>query len=346
MGGTTETEAPVFERVGILGGGAWGTALAQSARRAGRQVTLWAYESETVAEINAHHTNSLYLPGVALDPAIEATAKAQDLASADLLLLVAPAQFVRAVAREISPHLAAGKPVVICAKGFEEDTGEFMSRAVKEALPQASVAALSGPSFAGEVARDLPTALTLACEEKALGVKLMAALAHRNFRLYWTSDVLGTQAGGAVKNVLAIATGIVEGRQLGRNAHAALATRGFAELVRLGTKLGGRFETLTGLSGLGDLILTCSSTQSRNMSLGVALGQGQAMADVLNARKSVTEGVHTAGAVVALAKRHGVEMPICEAVHTIVKGHASVEVAIDALLTRPLRPESDAFQFA
>ncbi|MFZ1107915.1 MAG: NAD(P)H-dependent glycerol-3-phosphate dehydrogenase [Rhodomicrobium sp.] len=346
MAGTTETETAAFERVGILGGGAWGTALAQSARRAGRRVALWAYEAETVAEINAQHTNSLYLPGVALDPAIEATAKAQDLAAADLLLLVAPSQFVRAVAREIAPHVAAGKPVVICAKGFEEATGEFMSAAVKEALPQASVAALSGPSFAGEVARDLPTALTLACEEKALGVKLMAALAHRNLRLYWTSDILGTQAGGAVKNVLAIATGIVEGRQLGRNAHAALATRGFAELVRLGTKLGGRFETLTGLSGLGDMILTCSSTQSRNMSLGVALGQGQALADVLGARKSVTEGVHTAGAVVALAKKHGVEMPICEAVHTIVKGHASVEDAIDALLTRPLRPESDAFHFA
>jgi glycerol-3-phosphate dehydrogenase (NAD(P)+) len=344
MAGTPEIERAVFERVGILGGGAWGTALALSARRAGREVALWAHEPETVAEINAHHTNSVYLPGVPLDPAIEAVEKAEDLAAADILLLVAPSQHVRAVAREIAPHVAPGTPVAICAKGFEEETGEFMSAIVKKGLPQARVAALSGPSFAREVALNLPTALTLACEDKALGAKLMATLAHRNFRLYWTNDILGAQAGGAVKNVLAIATGIVEGRQLGRNAHAALATRGFAELVRLGMKLGARFETLTGLSGLGDLLLTCSSTQSRNMSLGVALGQGQAMAEVLGARKSVTEGVHSAGAVVALARKHGVEMPICEAVHTIVKGHVSVEEAIDALLSRPLRSESDGFQ--
>jgi glycerol-3-phosphate dehydrogenase (NAD(P)+) len=341
MAGTLENEAAAFQHIGVLGGGAWGTALAQSSRRAGRDVTLWAYELETVDEINAYHTNRIYLPGVALDPAIRATAKAKDLAAADVILLVAPSQFVRAVAKEIAPSIAAGKPVVICAKGFEEDSGEFMSAVVNAVLPQARVAALSGPSFASEVGRNLPTALTLACEEKELGAELMAALAHRNFRLYWTSDIAGTQAGGAVKNVLAIAAGIVEGRQLGRNAHAALTTRGFAELVRLGTKLGGRFETLTGLSGLGDLILTCSSIQSRNMSLGLALGQGQALGDILGARKSITEGVYTAGAVVALAKRHGVEMPICEAVHNVVKGHMSVEDAIEALLSRPLRAETD-----
>ena len=216
-----------------------------------------------------------------------------------------------------------------------------MSGVVKEVLPDAEIAVLSGPSFAVEVSRNLPTALTLACESQELGARLMAALAHRNFRLYWSSDVSGTQIGGAVKNVLAIAAGIVEGRQFGRNAHAALTTRGFAELVRLGTKLGGRFETLTGLSGLGDLILTCSSIQSRNMSLGVALGQGQALADVLGARKSITEGVYSAGAVVALAAKHGVEMPICEAVHNVVKGHMSVDEAIEALLSRPLRAETD-----
>ncbi len=340
-GNLQDGETRAFQRVGILGGGAWGTALAQSARRAGRDVTLWAYEAETVSEINACHTNRIYLPGVALDPAIKATAKAEDLAAADVLLLVAPAQFVRAVAQDIAPHFEAGKPVVICAKGFEEKTGEFMSEVVKEVLPEAEAAVLSGPSFAAEVARNLPAALTLACESEELGARLMTALAHRNFRLYWTSDVLGTQAGGAVKNVLAIATGIVEGRQLGRNAHAALTTRGFAELVRLGTKLGGRFETLTGLSGLGDLILTCSSTQSRNMSLGIALGQGQSLQDILGARKSVTEGVHSAGAVVELARKHGVEMPICEAVHNVVKGRMSVDEAIEALLSRPLRAETD-----
>ncbi len=331
----------VFQHIGILGGGAWGTALAMSAHRAGRDVTLWAYEFETVSEINAHHTNRVYLPGVALEPAIRATAKAKDLAGADLLLLVAPSQFVRMVAREIAPHFGAGKPVVICTKGFEEDTGDLMSSVVASVLPKADVAILSGPSFASEVARNLPTALTLACEREELGVKLAASLGHRNFRLYWTDDVLAAQVGGAVKNVLAIAAGIVEGRHFGASAHAAVTTRGFAELVRLGLKLGGRFETLTGLSGLGDLILTCSSSQSRNMSLGQALGQGQSLASVLGARKSITEGVHSAGSVVALAKKHGVEMPICEAVHNVVKGQMSVDEAIEALLSRPLRAEAD-----
>ncbi len=344
-GNLQDGEASTFQRVGILGGGAWGTALAQSARRAGRDVTLWAYEFETVSEINSHHANRVYLPGVALDPAIKATAKAKDFADADLILFVVPSQFLRAVANELAPHVGAGKPVVICAKGFEENTGEFMSEVVKEVLSQAEVAVLSGPSFAGEVARNLPTALTLACESEELGKALMAALAHRNFRLYWSNDVIGTQAGGAVKNVLAIAAGIVEGRAFGRNAHAAVTTRGFAELVRLGTKLGGRFETLTGLSGLGDLILTCSSIQSRNMSLGVALGQGQALADILGARKSITEGVYSAGAVVALAQTHGIEMPICEAVHNVVKGRMSLDEAIEALLSRPLRAEIDHPKF-
>ncbi len=334
-------QTSAFQTVGVLGGGAWGTALAQSARRAGRDVMLWAHEAETVSEINARHTNSVYLPGVALDPAIKATTDAIELAAADLLLLVVPSQFLRSVAREIAPHFAAGTPVVICAKGVEESSGELMSEVVKEVLPGAEIAVLSGPSFAGEVARKLPTALTLACESEALGAKLMAALAHKNFRLYWSSDVIGAQIGGAVKNVLAIAAGIVEGRQLGRNAHAAVTTRGFAELVRLGTKLGGRFETLTGLSGLGDLILTCSSIKSRNMSLGVALGQGQPLEDILGSRKSVTEGVHSAGAVVDLARKHGVEMPISEAVHNVVKEHMSLDEAIEALLSRPLRAETD-----
>ncbi len=330
----------VYQRVGVLGGGAWGTALAQSLRRAGRDVTLWAYEFETVSEINSNHTNRVYLPGVALDPAIKATAKAKDLAEADVILLVAPSQFVRMAASEIAPHFAAGKPVVICTKGFEEDTGGFMSEVVGSVLPEAQLAVLSGPSFAGEVARDLPVALTLACESRELGASLTQALAHRTFRLYWTDDVKAAQIGGAVKNVLAIAAGIVEGRHFGASAHAALTARGFAELVRFGTALGGRFETLTGLSGLGDLILTSFSTQSRNMSLGYALGQGQSLEEILGARKSFTEGVHSAGAVVAIAKKHGVEMPICEAVHSVVKGQTSVDEAVEALLSRPLRAEA------
>jgi glycerol-3-phosphate dehydrogenase (NAD(P)+) len=330
-----------IQHVGILGGGAWGTALAQSARRAGRDVTLWAYEFETVSELNSHHTNRVYLPGVSIDTAIKATAKAKDLAGTDVLLLVAPSQFVRMVAQEIAPHFSAGKPVVICTKGFEEDTGNLMTEVVRSVLPKAELAVLSGPSFASEVARNLPTALTLACENRELGAALTSALAHRTFRLYWTDDVIAAQAGGAVKNVLAIAAGIVDGRHFGASAHAAVTTRGFAELVRLGIKLGGRFETLTGLSGLGDLILTCSSAQSRNMSLGQALGQGKSLASILGARKSITEGVHSAGAVVALAKKLGVEMPICEAINNVLKGDLSVDEAIEALLARPLRAETD-----
>ena len=331
----------VYQRVGILGSGAWGTALAQSLRRAGHEVILWAYEFETVDEINSHHKNRVYLPGVALDSRIKATAKATDLAGADVLLIVAPSQFVRMVALEIAPHFGAGKPVVICTKGFEEDTGGLMSEVVGSVLPKAQLSVLSGPSFAGEVARDLPVALTLACENHELGAALTSSLSHRTFRLYWTDDMIAAQIGGAVKNVLAIAAGIVEGRHFGASAHAALTTRGFAELVRFGTKLGGRFETLTGLSGLGDLILTCSNTQSRNMSLGQLLGQGQSLEEILGARKSFTEGVHSAGAVVALAQKHGVEMPICEAVHNVVKGRTSVDEAVEALLSRPLRAEAD-----
>jgi glycerol-3-phosphate dehydrogenase (NAD(P)+) len=339
---SAESQSPDgFQRIGILGGGAWGTALAQTMRRAGRDVTLWAYEFETVSEINAHHTNRVYLPGAVLDPAIKATAKAQDLAGSDAFLLVAPSQYMRMAVQEIVPHFSGTKPVVICTKGFEENTGEFMTAVVKEILPEARLAVLSGPSFAGEVVRNLPVALTLACADRELGLQLIAALGHRAFRLYWTGDVIASQIGGAVKNVLAIACGIVEGRHFGASAHAALTTRGFAELVRFGLKLGGRFETLTGLSGLGDLILTCSSLQSRNMSLGHALGQGQTLNEILGARKSITEGVHSAGAVVSLAKKHGVEMPICEAVYQVVKGETSVDEAVEALLSRPLRAEFD-----
>ena len=347
MSATTQNPAQpasgheAYRRIGILGGGAWGTALAQTMRRAGRDVILWAHEAETVLELNAQHTNRVYLPGIAVDPAIKATTKASDLADVDVLLIVAPSQFIRVVAAEMAPFFAAGKPAVICTKGFEEHTGALMTKAVSQVLPQAPLAVLSGPSFAGEVARDLPVALTLACEDRELGAKLTQVLSHRAFRLYWTGDIIGAQIGGAVKNVLAITAGMVEGRQFGASAHAALTTRGFAELVRFGTKLGGRFETLTGLSGLGDLILTCSNLQSRNMSLGHALGQGQSLENILGARKAFTEGVHSAGAVVALAREHGVEMPVCEAVNSVVKGQMTVDEAVEALLSRPLRAEAD-----
>lgn len=330
-----------FQRVGVLGGGAWGTALAQTMRRAGRETTLWAYEFETVEEINNHHTNRVYLPGVTLDPQIKATAKAKDVAQSDAVLLVVPAQFVRPVAEELAPHLRAGTPIVVCTKGLEQASGKVMTEVLAECLPKTPFAVLSGPSFAGEIARNLPAALTLACQDEKLGHALAAALGHKTFRLYWTDDVLGAQIGGAVKNVLAIAAGIVDGRHLGASAHAALTTRGFAELARFGTKLGARFETMTGLSGLGDLILTCSSQQSRNMSFGQSLGQGKKLDDILGARKSVTEGYHSAAAVVALAREHSVEMPICEAVSNVLAGKLRIDEAIETVLSRPFRPEAD-----
>lgn len=329
-----------YRSVGIIGAGAWGTALAVAARRAGRDVVLWGYERETVEEINHEHSNHIYLPGVALDRGIRATAKTADVAAADLILMVVPSQFFRSVAGEFKRHIGA-KPVIICTKGFEEDTGKMMADIVAEALPDAMPGVMAGPSFAGEIARGLPAALTLATKSEDIGQAVATALGSRSLRLYWTSDMLGAQLGGAVKNVLAIACGVVTGRELGSNAQAGLMTRGFAELMRFGTAMGARPETLTGLSGLGDLILTCSSEQSRNMSLGKALGEGRALADILGARKSVSEGAHSAAAAVARGRELGVELPICEAVRAILAGETTVDEAITALLSRPFRGEAE-----
>ena len=240
---------------------------------------------------------------------------------------------------DLAPHLAHGKPLVICAKGLEQATGKLLGEVVGESLPQATLAVLSGPSFAADVVRGLPAALTLACADEALGTRLVETLGNRPFRLYRSTDLDGVQLGGAVKNVLAIAAGIVEGKGLGASAHAALVTRGFAELRRFGEALGARPETLMGLSGLGDLLLTCGSPQSRNMSLGRALGQGQTLAAMLGSRRSVAEGVYTAAAVVKVAAEKGIDMPISHAVHAIVDGRPTVDAAIDALLSRPLRAE-------
>lgn len=329
-----------YQSVGIIGAGAWGTALAVASQRAGRDVVLWGYERETVEEINHEHSNHIYLPGVTLDPAIRATAKTADVAAADLILMVVPSQFFRSVAGEFGKHIG-GKPVIICTKGFEEDTGKMMADIIAEALPEAMPGVMAGPSFAGEIARGLPAALTLATRSEEIGHAVTNALGSRSLRLYWTNDMLGAQLGGAVKNVIAIACGIVTGRELGSNAQAGLMTRGFAELMRFGTAMGARPETLTGLSGLGDLILTCSSDQSRNMSLGKALGEGRALADILGARKSVSEGAYSAAAAVARGQELGVELPICEAVRSILAGETTVDEAITALLSRPFRSEAE-----
>jgi glycerol-3-phosphate dehydrogenase (NAD(P)+) len=328
-----------FASIGIVGGGAWGTALAQTMCLAGRDALLWAREPEVVDGINGRHVNALFLPDVPLDAKLRATGDLAAVAARDVVLMVAPAQHVRAACAGLAPHYASGKPLVMCAKGIEQATGTLMGDVVAEALPQATLAVLSGPSFAADVVRGLPAALTLAAADDDLAARLADSIGYRHFRLYRSDDLIGVQLGGAIKNVLAIAAGIVDGKKLGASAHAALVTRGFAELRRFGGALGARPETLMGLSGLGDLLLTCGSPQSRNMSLGRALGEGQSLQAVVGSRRSVAEGVYTAAAVVRLADAKGVEMPIAQAVHAIVEGRVTIDTAIEALLSRPLKIE-------
>ena len=331
-----------YQTIGVIGAGAWGTALAVAARRAGRDVTIWAYEPETVQEINHNHENHIYLPGVALERGIRATAKIPEAASADLILMVVPSQFFRSVAQEFGPHIG-DKPVIICTKGFEEDTGVLMSDIIAETMPKATIGVLAGPSFASEIARGQPAALTVATKDEVVGLRVANAMGSRTLRLYWSDDIRGLQIGGAIKNVLAIAAGIVAGRNLGDNARAGIITRGFAELIRFGVAMGAKPETLTGLSGLGDLILTCSSEQSRNMSLGKALGEGKKLEDILGSRRSVSEGMYSAAAAVALGEQKGIELPICDAVRAILAGEMEIDDAIGAILSRPFRNEAEPF---
>jgi glycerol-3-phosphate dehydrogenase (NAD(P)+) len=308
-------------------------------RRAGRDVVLWARTPEVAQVMDESHQNPLYLPGVRLDPMIRATADLAEAAACDAVLLVTPAQHLRAVAARLAPHLAPGTPVVICAKGIEDASGLLMTEVVAATLPDRPMAVLSGPTFAAEVVRGLPTAVTLACTDAALGRRLVAAIGTATFRPYLSDDPVGAEIGGAVKNVLAIACGICVGRRLGDNARAALMTRGLAEIMRLGLARGGQPATLMGLSGLGDLTLTCNGPQSRNMSLGIALGEGRKLAEIMAERRSVAEGVFSAAAVVALAARHGVEMPISAAIDAIVNRGADIDRAIAGLLERPFIQE-------
>jgi glycerol-3-phosphate dehydrogenase (NAD(P)+) len=323
--------------IGVVGGGAWGTALACLARRAGRRVTLWSRDPAISKAIAAERANPVYLPGIPIDAGIEAAADLAALGACDGLLLVCPAQAVR----ELAQRLPGDSPVVICAKGIEISTGLLMPEVLAEVQPGRRIAVLSGPSFAEEAIRGLPTAVSIATWEPTLGQSLATSLAAGAFRPYWTHDVLGVALGGAIKNALAIAAGIVEGRGLGYNAAAALATRGFAEMARLGQAMGAELETLTGLSGLGDLVLTCHGPLSRNRSLGLALGRGAKLADYMQGRRQVVEGEATAPAVLARAARLGIEMPICSAVDAILHKGADLDATIRGLLARPLRREGE-----
>jgi glycerol-3-phosphate dehydrogenase (NAD(P)+) len=321
--------------IGVIGGGAWGTALAQVAA-AGGETILWAREEEVVASVNAGHENSLFLPGVALDPAIRATRDLAELARCGALLVVTPAQHMRSVLQAL-PRTAA--PLILCSKGMEESTTKLMHDVAHEEQPDAPIAVLSGPTFAHEVAARQPAAVTLSVEDRAVGERLRARLARPWFRPYLSDDVVGAEIGGAVKNVLAIACGVVEGRRLGLNARAALISRGFAEMTRFGLARGARAETLAGLSGLGDLVLTCSSTNSRNFSLGMGLGEGRSAAELLADRRTVAEGAYTAPVLARAAREAGVDMPIVAAVCALLTGEASVDEVVERLLARPLRAE-------
>lgn len=327
-----------IEHIGIVGAGAWGTALGAAAARAGRRVTLWAREEDVVASVNSVRENTRFLPGISLEGAITASGDGAALEGCDLILLAMPAQNLRTVAANFAPYFK-NAPLVICAKGVELESGALMSEVAHEVVGDRPLAILSGPTFAHEVARGLPSAVTLACADNALGAAIAAALGGTTFRPYLSDDMVGAQIGGALKNVMAIAAGIAIGRGLGENARAAIMTRGFAEMVRLARAKGGRIETLAGLSGLGDLVLTCSSAQSRNFSLGSALGGGESLADILAARESVAEGVTSAPAMVALGKILAVELPIAEAVDAVLHKGADINVTIATLLARPFRPE-------
>ena len=323
-------------RIGVVGAGAWGTALAQVAAAGGEEAWIWAREPEVVEAINRVHENTVFLKGVTLSPAVQATGDLAALAGCDAFLVVTPAQHLRAIAGGLP---AGGKPLVLCAKGIEDGTGLLMHEVAAQVQPGSPLAVLSGPTFAHEVAAGLPTAVTLAAKDRELGERLIARLARPAFRPYLSDDIAGAEVGGAVKNVLAIACGVVEGKRLGLNARAALISRGFAEMTRFGRAKGARAETLAGLAGLGDLVLTCSSTSSRNFSLGKGIGEGARAADLLADRRTVAEGAFTAPVLKRAADALGVDMPIVAAVCALLTDEVSVDEVVGRLLARPLRAE-------
>jgi len=326
-----------FERIAVLGGGAWGTALANVTARAGRKVTLWEFDAANAEQLTRQR-ESRYLPGVRIEDSVAVTRDLAEAARAEAILLVVPAQAMRSVCKTLGAAVTPRTPVVACAKGIENGTRRFMTEVIVECAPNVTPAILSGPSFASDVARGLPTAVTLAAEDEALATALVQALASRSFRPYQSSDIRGVEVGGASKNVLAIACGIVTGRGLGASAQAALITRGFAELVRFGRAYGARTETMMGLSGLGDLVLTCSSPQSRNFSFGVNLGKGLATKDI-HGKTGLAEGAFTAPVLLEMARAKEVDMPIASAIAAVLAGQMSVDEAIESLLARPLRAE-------
>lgn len=328
------------QKIAVLGGGAWGTALAATMVGTGNATALWARDSEIVVSLNARRENPRYLPGIVLEPGIEATVSLDEaIDGADCVLAVVPAQAMRGLLASLSGRLPRGVPLVLCAKGIERESGLLLSQIAAELLPQTPIAALSGPSFATDVARGLPTAVTVAAANSQLASSLVSLLSAPTFRCYSSADLVGVEVGGALKNVLAIAAGAVSGAGLGASAQAAMVTRGFVELRRVGAAFGAEAETLMGLSGLGDLILTCGSPQSRNFSYGLALGRGESLEG-----RPLAEGASTAGIAARIAREKGVDAPIIEAVDRILRGEASIAAAVAALLARPLKSEQEQRQ--
>ena len=325
--------------IGIIGCGAWGTALASAIHGAGKKVIVFGRNHEVVNDINNAHRNTRYLPDVVLDKSIKATSDDAHIKTCDALLLVVPAQYIRATAQRLAAHVAPTTPLVICAKGIEAETGTLMAEVVRDSFPENPIAVLSGPTFAAEVARGLPAAVTIASASLDIAKNLCEQLGSRSFRPYASNDIVGVEMAGALKNVIAIGCGIVIGKGLGENARAALMTRGLREITRLAVALGAQGETLMGLAGIGDLVLTCGSTQSRNMSLGVALGRGETLAEILKQRVSVTEGIATSLAAQHLGKTVKVETPIIDAVVSVLHEGANINAVMEKLLSRPLTTE-------
>ena len=333
-----------MQNIGVLGAGAFGTAMAVVAARAGRNVTLWAHEAEVVETINSNHENEAFLSGIPLDPAIRATTDLAEVCDNDAVIVAVPTVFLRATVTAAAQHWKPGVPAMICSKGVEQGTCKLMAEVVGDCLTPVLgdatvIASMGGPTFAKEIATDKPSAATIACTDIEVAKKLSAALASPNFRTYVTDDIVGTQLGGATKNVLAIACGVVTGKGLGDNARAALITRGLAEINDLGLVLGAKSHTLMGLSGLGDLTLTCNAMQSRNFSVGYRLGQGETLEQIMGDRKTVAEGVPNAETVTELARRNQVDMPICLAVEAVLAVEADLDAIIHGLLSRPIVSE-------
>ncbi len=329
-----------MQNIAIMCGGSWGTSIAQTIANTGCNTKLWVREKNLVTEINENHTNSGYLPDIDLNDSILAMNSIEDtIKDAEAIFMVSPAQHMRSILEQMKPYLNLETPIVLCSKGIEVATGMRMSDVLYEISPETPYLVLSGPTFADEVAKGLPAAVTLATNHKEIGIEIAKTIKSKTFRPYVTGDPIGAEISGAIKNVIAIACGIVYGRNLGENARAAIMTRGMAEMKRMGMALGAKSETFLGLSGMGDLTLTCNSSKSRNFSLGVMCGEGHSLNEILTKSKQVTEGVATANAVLDFARKHAVDMPICQAVNDTLHNGTSIDDTIESLLSRPLTQE-------